>query len=107
MGSNTKADLEAVVNQLTENQQKLTSRLYEAEHVIKSLNIALIGMAYTNDVDPTRIKEVNADDFLKFIEDNVHPIIRRSDELTSEIAENAKNEIAKQTKESQNESKPE
>lgn len=112
MGSTTKAvkkttvaDLEKVVNKLSEDNRAITKRLYEAEHIIKSLNIALIGMAYTSKVTPKRVNNATADQFLEFIERNVHPMIRRSDELTGEIAEKAKQDIAKQTKESQNEGK--
>lgn len=108
MGSTTKAvkkttvaDLEKVVKKLVEDNKALTSRLYESEHVIKSLNIALIGMAYSLKVNPKRINNTNADEFLSFIEKNVHPMIRRSDELTSEVAEKAKQDIAKQSRESQ------
>lgn len=112
MGSTTKAvkkttvaDLEKVVNKLSKDNQAMTRRLYEAEHIIKSLNIALIGLAYTSKVTPKRVNNATADQFLEFIEKNVHPMIRRADELTGEIAEKAKQDIAKQTKESQNEGK--
>lgn len=94
----TVADLEKTVNELVEDNKKLTARLYEAEHVIKSLNIALIGLAYSTKVSPKRINNADADKFLSFIEQNVHPIIRKSDELTSEVAEKAKKEIAEQAK---------
>lgn len=112
MGSTTKAvkrttvaDLEKVVNKLSEDNRAITKRLYEAEHIIKSLNIALIGLAYTSKVTPKRVNNATADQFLEFIEKNVHPMIRRADELTGEIAEKAKRDIARQTKESQNEGK--
>ena len=107
MGStkNADADLRAVVEKLQEDNKKITQRLYEAEHIIKSLNIALVGLAYTNEVSPERIQKADANTFLKFIESNVHPIIRRADELTGEVAESAKRDVAKQAKESQRESK--
>ena len=105
MGSAKKAVKKTTVADLEEQQKKLTARLYEAEHVIKSLNIARIGMAYTLKVNPKRINGATADQFLEFIEKNVHPMIRRADELTGQVAEKAKQDIAKQTKESQNEGK--
>lgn len=98
----TMASLQSSVESLQEDNKKLTARLYELEHVTKSLNIALIGFAYTTKVKPKRLKGATADEFLKYIEEHVHPVIRRADELTGEIAEKAKSEIAKQAKESQN-----
>lgn len=92
------AESKPTVASLSEDNKKLTQRLYEAEHVLKSLNIAIIGLAYTMKVSPKRIKSASADEFLKFIETNVHPMIRRSDELTSEIAEMAKKEISEKAK---------
>lgn len=94
----TVASLEKLVTELKEDQKVLTARLYEAEHVIKSLNIAIIGLAYSTKVSPKRINNADADKFLHFIEQNVHPIIRKSDELTSEVADKAKKEIAEQAK---------
>lgn len=98
----TMASLQSAVDSLQEDNKKLTTRLYELEHVTKSLNIALIGFAYTTKIKPKRIKNATADEFLKYIEENVHPVIRRADELTGEVAEKAKSEISKQAQESQN-----
>lgn len=90
------------ITTLEENQKKLTTRLYEAEHIIKSLNIALIGLAYTLGANPKRIRKASPEDFLKFTEDNVHDIVRKADTLTSEVAKLAKEDILNQKKESEN-----
>ena len=101
MADAKKAVKKTTVADLEEQQRKLTARLYEAEHIIKSLNIALIGMAYSLKVNPKRINRATSDQFLEFIEKNVHPMIRQADKLTGEVAEKAKKDIAQQTKESQ------
>ena len=95
----TVAILSEQVRSLQEDNQKIVARLYESEHVIKSLNIALIGLAFTMKVSPKRIEGTDADAFLKFIEANVHPIIRRADVLTNEIGKRAKSDIASKAKE--------
>lgn len=91
-------DQAEAIKKLQEDNKSLTKRLYEAEHVLKSLNIAIIGIAYTMKVNAKRIEAADADAFLKYIEEHVHPVIRRSDQLTSEIADKAKKDIAKKAK---------
>ena len=82
-----------IVEKLAEDNKKLTERLYEVEHILSSTNIAIIGIAYSAEMTPERIEAAKPEEFLKYIETNVHPIIRKSDELTSAVADLAKQEI--------------
>lgn len=82
-----------IVEKLAEDNKKLTERLYEVEHILSSTNIAIIGIAYSAEMTPERIEAAKPEEFLKYIEANVHPIIRKSDELTSAVADLAKQEI--------------
>lgn len=74
--------------------QKLTQRVYELEHLTNSLNIALVGAMYSAKITPARINKVTAEDLLAYTNENVHPMIRRADELVTEISNKAKAEIA-------------
>lgn len=84
---------------LTDTVETLTKNMASAMHYIDSLNITTVGLAYTVKANPKRVNAATPEKFLDFVEKNIHPLIRRSDELATAITDQAKKDIAKTVKE--------
>nr|DAT67707.1 MAG TPA: hypothetical protein [Caudoviricetes sp.] len=84
---------------LADTVKNISDNLKDAMHYIDSLNITLVALAYTVKATPKRVEAADPEKYLKYIEDYIHPLIRRADQLTTQITENAKEAVAKVAKE--------
>lgn len=84
---------------LTDTVKNISDNLKDVMHYIDSLNITLVALAYTVKATPKRVEAADPEKYLKYIEDYIHPLIRRADQLTTQITENAKEAAAKVAKE--------
>ena len=84
---------------LADTVKNISDNLKDAMHYIDSLNITLVALAYTVKATPKRVEAADPEKYLKYIEDHIHPLIRRADQLTTQITENAKEAAAKVAKE--------
>lgn len=84
---------------LADTVKNISDNLKDAMHYIDSLNITLVALAYTVKATPKRVEAADPEKYLKYIEDYIHPLIRRADQLTTRITENAKEAAAKVAKE--------
>ena len=84
---------------LADTVKNISDNLKDAMHYIDSLNITLVALAYTVKATPKRVEAAHPEKYLKYIEDYIHPLIRRADQLTTQITENAKEAAAKVAKE--------
>lgn len=86
---------------LADTVKNVSDNLRDAMHYIDSLNITLVALAYTVKATPKRVEAADPEKYLKYIEDYIHPLIRRADQLTTQITENAKEAAAEVVKEAQ------
>lgn len=84
---------------LADTVKNISDNLKDVMHYIDSLNITLVALAYTVKATPKRVEAADPEKYLKYIEDYIHPLIRRADQLTTQITENAKDAAAKVAKE--------
>lgn len=84
---------------LADTVKNISDNLKDVMHYINSLNITLVALAYTVKATPKRVEAADPEKYLKYIEDYIHPLIRRADQLTTQITENAKEAAAKVAKE--------
>lgn len=84
---------------LADTVKNISDNLKDVMHYIDSLNITLVALAYTVKATPKRVEAADPEKYLKYIEDYIHPLIRRADQLTTEITEKAKDAAAKVAKE--------
>ena len=69
--------------------------LVALDRMAQALNTAVVALYYAVKPDVHLLDEVHAEEYVKFIQENVHPIVRRADEITKEFA----NKTAKSAKE--------
>ena len=84
---------------LADTVKNISDNLKDVMHYVDSLNITLVALAYTVKATPKRVEAADPEKYLKYIEDYIHPLIRRADQLTTQITENAKEAAAKVAKE--------
>ena len=84
---------------LADTVKNISDNLKDVMHYIDSLNITLVALAYTVKATPKRVEAADPEKYLKYIEDYIYPLIRRADQLTTQITENAKEAAAKVGKE--------
>lgn len=74
--------------------EQLTENLFVLKQMLDTLNIAIAGVAYAADIDTKALDTVKAEDYLTWIEAELHPLVRRTNDLHREIAK----KTAKETK---------
>lgn len=75
---------------------EITKELVYLERLTNALNTAVVAMSYVLKVKGNELDDVDIDDYLKFVSDNLHPLVRKADEIAAAVAkrelENAKEE---------------
>lgn len=81
----TKKKTEQEIPAMTPEQ--LTENLFVLKQIVDSLNIAIAGVAKAADVQADALDNLKADDYLKWIEGTLHPLVRQTNSLHREISE--------------------
>lgn len=63
--------------------------LIALDRITQALNTAVVALYYIVNPDKKALDKVNAEDYVKFVQDTVHTIVRRADEISKEVAEKA------------------
>lgn len=63
------------------------------DRVTNALNTAVVALMYINKVKGTELDKVKTEDYVKYVEEHVHPLMRRADEIVKEAAEQSKEAI--------------
>lgn len=79
--------LSALVETLEQANKQLTKELVEQKHTLELMNITMVGFGFSAKLSPKRIARATADQLQKYTDNNLHPIIRRTDELAKELME--------------------
>lgn len=59
------------------------------DNITNALNTAIVALYKIVDVKGDELDKVTAEDYVKYVQEHVHPIVRRADELSREVAEKA------------------
>lgn len=77
--------------------------LVALDRVTQALNTAVVALYYLTKPDIKDIKDVSPEDYVKYIQENIHPIVLKADEISRKVAEkaakSAKEAVKKATKE--------
>lgn len=78
----------------TKKKQTLTKADIEKElialdRITNALNTAVVALYYINGVKGTELDKVKPEDYVKFVQEHIHPLVRRADEISKEVAEKA------------------
>lgn len=82
--------------------EQLTENLFVLKNITDSLNIAIAGVAYASGVQKDALDKVEADEYLKWIQGTLHPLVRRTNDLhrdiSKKLAKDAKKAVSKAIK---------
>lgn len=65
------------------------------DRVTEALNTAVVALYYISKVKGDELDKVTSDEYVKFVQEHVHPLMRRADEIVKDASE----KLAKQAEE--------
>ena len=69
------------------SQEDITRELIALDRVTNALNTAIVALYYIVGVKGDELDKVKVEDYVKYVQDKIHPIVRRADEMSKELAE--------------------
>ena len=79
----------------TMTKQEIIEELYVLDQMVQALNNTVVALAYAMKVKPTVLDKVKPEDLVKFVQDTIHPIVRKSEEISKELADKTASEAKK------------
>lgn len=67
----------------------IEKELIVLDRITNALNTAVVALYYINGVKGNELDNVNAEDYVKFVQERIHPLVRKADEISKEVAEKA------------------
>lgn len=61
--------------------------LIALDRITNALNTAIVALYYIVGVKGNELDKVKAEDYVKYVQEKIHPIVRRADEITKELAD--------------------
>lgn len=69
------------------SQEDITRELVALDRVTNALNTAIVALYYIVGVKGNELDDVKVEDYVKFVQEKIHPIVRCADEISKELAE--------------------
>lgn len=85
--------------------EELQRELAIVERMNSALNTACVAIAYAAKVKGNELDKVKPEDYVKFVEKHVHPLVKKADEIAEEYAKSRYEEIKKQAEKAKKEGK--
>ena len=63
--------------------------LIALDRITQALNTAVVALYYLTKPDVKGLDKVTAEEYVKYVQENVHTIVRKADEISREVAEKA------------------
>ena len=76
-----------VTKKTTLSKADIERELIALDRITQALNTAVVALYYIVKPDVKALDDIHAEEYVKFIQENVHPIVRRADEITRELAD--------------------
>lgn len=86
-------------------KNEMLQELVMLDRVTNALNTAVVALMYINKVKGTELDKVKTEDYVKYVQEHVHPLMRRADEIVKEAAAQAKKDIDEAVEEVEKEKK--
>lgn len=75
------------------SKSEMLQELAMLDRVTNALNTACVAMMYIMKVKGNELDKVKTEDYVKYVTEHVHPLMKRADEIVKEAAAQAKKEI--------------
>ena len=63
--------------------------LIALDRITQALNTAVVALYYVTKPDKKALDKVKPEEYVKYIQENIHPLVRRADEISKEVAQKA------------------
>lgn len=73
----------------TLSKADMEKELIALDRVANALNTAIVALMYINKVKGDELDKVTGEEYVKFVQEHIHPLVRRADEITREVADKA------------------
>lgn len=73
----------------TLSQADIERELVALDRMAQALNAAVVALYYIVKPDKTALDNVNAEEYVKFVQGTVHEIVRKADAIAKDVAEKA------------------
>lgn len=83
----------------TLSKEDITKELVALDRIVNALNTAIVALYYIVGVKGDELDNVSAEDYVKFVQEKIHPIVRKGDEISKEVSEKAAKEAKKAVEE--------
>lgn len=74
-------------------KDEMLQEMVMLDRVTNALNTAVVALMYINKVKGNELDKVKTKDYVKYVQEHVHPLMRRADEIVKEAGRMAKKEI--------------
>ena len=65
----------------------IEKELIALDRITNALNTAIVALYYIVGVKGNELDKVKVEDYVKYVQEKIHPIVRRADEMTKELAD--------------------
>lgn len=65
----------------------IEKELIALDRITNALNTAIVALYYIVGVKGDELDKVKVEDYVKYVQEKIHPIVRRADEMSKELAE--------------------
>lgn len=83
----------------TPTKNDMLRELVMLDKVTSALNTACVALMYICKVKGDELDDVKTEDYIKYVEEHVHPLMRRADAIVKEAGQIAKKEVDEAVKE--------
>lgn len=81
------------------SQEDIERELIALDRVTNALNTAIVALYYIVGVKGDELDKVSVEDYVKFVQEHIHPVVRRADEIAKELADKTAEEAKKAVEE--------
>lgn len=89
----------------TPSKSEMLQELVMLDRVTSALNTAIVALMYVCKVKGTELDKVKPEDYVKFVEEHVHPLVLKADEIHKQVAEQASKDLNEEIDKAEKENK--
>ena len=84
---------------VTMSKADIERELIALDRVTNALNTAVVALYYIVGVKGNELDKVKVEDYVKYVQEKIHPIVRKADDISKELAEKTAKEAKKAVEE--------
>lgn len=89
----------------TPSKSEMLQEMVMLDRVTSALNTAIVALMYISKVKGTELDKVDPDEYVKFVEEHVHPLMLKADAINKAVAEKAKKDLDEELDKAEKEKK--